>query len=83
MILEAIFSLINLVLKGIFALIPDMSGITLPTGLVEWFINILNMTAYFLPLIDFLAMMGIWLIVTNFQIIWKIIQRVWDALPFT
>jgi hypothetical protein len=83
MILTAIFSLFALIIKGIIALLPDISGISLPIGFTEWFVNIINLSAYFLPLTDFFIMMGIWLLVTNFQIVWKIIQRVWDALPFT
>ena len=53
MIITAIVNLVALVIKGIIAIIPDLSGIVLPTGMTEWFVNIVNMSAYFLPcLID-------------------------------
>ena len=83
MIIEAILNLIALVIKGIIAILPDMGSLSLPTGFLEWFVNLLNGTAYFLPIGDFLIMFSIWLIVINWQIIWKVIQRIWDALPFT
>ena len=83
MIIDGILALFKLILSGIVALIPDLGGFTIPSGFIEWFQNIVNMSAYFLPLADFFLMFGIWMLVTNFQIVWKIIQRVWDALPFT
>lgn len=83
MIIEGILNVVALVIKGIIAILPDMGSFSLPSGFLEWFANLLNGATYFLPIGDFLIMLGIWLVVINFQIIWKIIQRVWDALPFT
>lgn len=83
MIIEAILGLFSLILKGVVALIPNLGSLALPNGLVEWFVNIMSASSYFLPLTDFILMFGIWMLVTNFTIVWKIIQRIWDALPFT
>ena len=83
MILEFLLSIIKALLLGIMSLLPSMTALQLPTGFIEWFLTIMNTSSYFLPLADFLIMFGIWLMVTNFQIIWKTITRIWDALPFT
>lgn len=82
MIIEALISMVWIPLKFVIGLLPEI-GIGLPTGFFEWFTSIVQASAYFLPLVDFFAMLTIWFIVVNFQIIWKTIQRVWDALPFT
>jgi hypothetical protein len=83
MIIEAVFGVIKLLLKAIIALIPNLSALSLPDGFMDWFTSTVQLSAYFLPLGDFFLMFGIWMVVINFSIVWKIIQRVWDALPFT
>lgn len=83
MIIEALVTVVVTILKGVLLLVPNLSAIQIPTGFITWFMNIVNATAYFLPLTDFFVMMGIWFAVVNFQIIWKTLQRIWDALPFT
>ncbi len=82
MIIEGIFTVIFGALKIVLNLLPTID-ISLPTGFFTWFSQIVNASAYFLPLVDFFIMMGIWFAVVNFHIIWKSIQRIWDALPFT
>lgn len=82
MILEAVFNLIKNVLLFIINLLPN-TNIDLPTGLIEWFNNTLSLVGYFIPVGDMFLMLGIWFVITNFNIIWKIITRIWDALPFT
>lgn len=82
MILEGIISLIVGALEGIFSLLPKIdAGIPpdIATDFMQWIYGI----AYVLPVTDFLIMLGIWFVVTNFHVIWKLIQRLWDALPFT
>lgn len=82
MIIEGIFTVIFGALKIVLNLLPTID-ISMPTGFFTWFTQIVSASAYFLPLVDFFVMMGIWFAVVNFQIIWKTIQRIWDALPFT
>lgn len=82
MIIEGIFNVIFGALEFVINLLPTVD-ISLPTGFFQWFTEIVSLSAYFLPLADFFAMMGIWFFVVNFNIIWKSIQRIWDALPFT
>lgn len=83
MIIEAIFNAIKSVFMGVMNLLPSMDSFQAPTGFFTWFTDIMSASAYFLPLVDFLIMFGIWFTVINFEIIWKGIQRLWDALPFT
>ena len=82
MILEAVFNLIKNVLLFVINLLPS-TNIDLPTGLIEWINNTLSLVGYFIPVGDMFLMLGIWFAITNFNIIWKIITRIWDALPFT
>lgn len=83
MIFEPIFNAIKSVVLYMIGLLPTMDFMQLPQNFMTWFTDIMSASAYFLPLADFLIMFGIWLFVVNFEIIWKAIQRVWDALPFT
>lgn len=52
-------------------------------GVAETFLDIIQGVAYVLPVGDILIMFGIWYGIYTFTIAWKIIQRLWDALPFT
>ena len=83
MITETILDAIKSLYLGVFNLLPSLDIIALPEGFFEWFNGILSMGAYFLPVADFLVMFGISLVVLNFEIVWKTITRIWDALPFT
>lgn len=83
MILESIFNLIKAAVLFVLDLLPAMDFLQIPTGFMVWFTDIIATSAYFLPLTDFLIMFGIWLMVTNFEIIWRTLMRIWDALPFT
>lgn len=83
MITEALIKAFGSVLKGLIWLLPDMGSIALPTGFTDWFENVVSASAYFLPLGDFFVMLGIWYSVIYWQVIWKVIMRIWDALPFT
>ncbi|WP_313150967.1 hypothetical protein [Lysinibacillus capsici] len=83
MITEALISVFGAVFKGLIWLLPDLSNFTLPSGFFDWFENVISASAYFLPLADFFIMIGIWYTVIYWNVIWKIITRIWDALPFT
>lgn len=83
MIIEAILTVIKVALEFIFSLLPTLDLLQMPIGFIEWFINVLSGVSYFLPITDFLIMFGLWMAITNFQIVWKLLQRIWDALPFT
>ncbi|MBO8161985.1 MAG: hypothetical protein H0Z24_10190 [Thermosipho sp. (in: Bacteria)] len=83
MIVEAVLNLIKALLLVVIGALPSLDMIQLPVGFMDWFTSQVSAAAYFLPVSDFLIMFGIWVLVINFQTVWRIIQRVWDALPFT
>ena len=83
MIVELVFNMIKAVLLTVLDWLPTLDIIIIPDGLLQWFSNICASVTYFLPLTDFLTMFGIWVLVMNFAIVWRLLQRVWDALPFT
>lgn len=83
MIVELVLNMIKAVLLTVLGWLPVLNVIAIPEDLLLWFSNICATVAYFLPLTDFLTMFGIWVFVTNFAILWRLLQRVWDALPFT
>lgn len=82
MILEGLISLIVGTLKGVLSLLPQIDA-EIPADIVTTFMQWIYGIGYILPVSDFFIMLGIWFVVTNFHLIWKIIQRLWDALPFT
>ena len=85
MITEGILNIIRYVMIGLLNLIPapeQAAGAGLG-GVALTFIDIIQGVAYVLPVGDILIMLGIWFGIYTFTIQWKIIQRIWDALPFT
>lgn len=85
MITEAILNLIKSIMTWLFNLIPapeQTVGAGL-SGVSDTFIDIIQGVAYILPVGDILIMLGIWFGIYTFTIGWKLIQRIWDALPFT
>lgn len=83
MIIELILDMIKGVLLFIINLIPLLDKVALPLGFINWFNDILYTTAFIFPVADLLIMLGIWIATRNFHVVWRIIQRIWDALPFT
>lgn len=89
MIIEAIVNAIVALLKGIMATFPD--SLTLKPDVVNipvaetmtWLVGIFASVAYVLPVTDILHMILVNFVVHNFAILWKLLFRIWDALPFT
>lgn len=82
MILEGIITLIVGAFEGVLSLLPQIDA-GIPADIVTTFMQFIYGIGYILPVSDFFIMLGIWFVVTNFHLIWRIIQRLWDALPFT
>jgi len=81
-ILEGLISIIVGALKGIFSMLPQINA-RIPADIATDFMQWIYGIGYIFPVTDFFIMLGIWFTVTNFDLIWKLIQRLWDALPFT
>lgn len=82
MILEGLISLIVGALKAVLSLLPQIDA-NVPADIATEFTQWIYGVAYVFPVADFFVMLGIWFVITNFQVIWRLIQRLWDALPFT
>lgn len=84
MITEALMNLVKLNMLWFLNIIPNVEiGELNLTDVAEMFVDILQGVAYVFPVKDVLIMFGIWFGIYTFTIGWRVIQRIWDALPFT
>ena len=83
MLVELIVTPIVSVFLGLLNLLPAMPGFVIRDEIVTWFGGVISTASAFLPIGDLFVMLGIWLATVNFAVIWRLIQRAWDALPFT
>jgi len=84
MIIEGILNLIKGALIWFINLIPSPEPIEVSIGgITKTFVEIVQGVAYILPIGDIMIMFGIWFAINAFTIGWRLIQRIWDALPFT
>lgn len=84
MITEAIMNLLKANMLWFFSMIPTVQiGELNLNDVAQMFVDILQGIAYVFPVKDVLIMFGIWFGIYTFTIAWRVIQRIWDALPFT
>jgi len=83
MIVSGLLDLVKSGLLYVISLLPDLSAISLPSGITSWFHDIIASVGYFLPMPDLALMFGIFIAVTYFHVFYNLIMRIWDALPFT
>lgn len=84
MITEAIMELLKANILWFFSMLPSVQiGNLNLSEVAQNFVDIIQGIAYFFPVKDALIMLGIWFSIYTFNIAWRIIQRIWDALPFT
>lgn len=81
MITELLINIFVTPLELIISLLPSLNFLTLPSELSVWFANILMSVGYFLPVADLLVIFGLWMLVVNFNVVWKLILRIWDSIP--
>jgi hypothetical protein len=81
MITELLINIFVTPLELIISLLPSLNFLTLPNELALWFANILISVGYFLPVADLLVIFGLWMLVINFNVVWKLILRIWDSIP--
>lgn len=85
MITEILMNSIKVVMQWLLNLMPTpdlIVGAGLG-GVAETFINMIQGAAYVFPVGDVMIMLGTWYSIYTFTIAWKLIQRLWDALPLT
>lgn len=84
MIVEVILNIFKTVLIWLVGLVPapevNLSGLD---TMINSFIEMLQAIAYFFPVGDIILILRIWLGIWTFNIVWKLVQRLWDALPLT
>jgi len=80
-ITEAILELVFQFYKFIVDKIPSFD-ITLPVDIVGGLINIINGISYIFPLGDFLVILGIYILIVNFHIIYNLMRSIRSFLPF-
>jgi len=84
MIVEALLELVKFNIIWFLNMIPNVEiGDLNLNDVAEMFVDILQGIAYVFPVKDVLIMFGIWFGIYTFTIAWRVIQRIWDALPFT
>ena len=84
MITEAIMNLLKANMLWFLSIIPSVEiGELNLNDVAEMFVDIMQGVAYIFPVKDVLIMLGIWYGIYTFTIAWRVIQRIWDALPFT
>lgn len=84
MITEAIMNLVKVNILWFLNMIPTVQiGELNLSEVAQMFMDIIQGIAYFFPVKDALIIFGIWFSIYTFTIAWRIIQRIWDALPFT
>ena len=84
MIVELIIqAMISLFVYLLSLLNPVVGFLDIPNDVAAQILEIIYGTAYFMPVVDLGIMLMINLALVSWHVVWKIIQRVWDALPFT
>jgi hypothetical protein len=65
-------------------LLPNLDLSIIPiVQIMAWLIQIFNTVDYVVPIKALLVPFFLWITIKNFHFGWKIIQRIWDALPLT
>lgn len=84
MIIELIIqAMMNVFILILSLLNPVIGFLDIPNDISTQILEIIYGTAYFMPVVDLGIMLLISLALVSWHAVWKLIQRVWDALPFT
>lgn len=82
MITESFFTLLFNCIRGLLALIPDISWEVNPE-VFDSFFSFIHMAGYLLPMQTVIVILGIIFSFNLFKIIIAIIKTIWSVLPFT
>lgn len=83
MVTDAILDLLQTAASGVIALLPTLDLTQIPAvNLIAWLIQLFDTVAYVLPITGMLTPFLLWIAIKNFHFGWKVIQRIWDAIPF-
>ena len=79
MVAEGLLNIVFLCLRGLLALLPDVSW---STGSVSSFMDYVSMACYLFPMNTIVTIMGLVITLMVFRIVVSIIKTIWDVLPF-
>lgn len=82
MLLELILMPVMQSMIDMLSGIPSIEMISLPLDVIAFFVNIVAVCGYFLPLGDMLIMFSIWVSYTAFRLNINFIKALWDSIPF-
>ena len=80
LIIQAMISLFVFLLS---LLNPVVGFLDIPNDVSTQILDIVYGTACFMSVVDLGIVIMMSLALVSWHVVWKIIQRVWDALPFT
>ena len=83
MILDLILAPFKLLVLALIDLLPLLDFISAPGEMHGWIVDTISLVAWMLPIHHMLLIFGAWIFITYFHVTWQVLQRVWDALPFT
>jgi len=82
LILQALLEMVLLPWVFLMDIVPTFT-MNIPPGVGVLIRNIFLTVKAFVPWSTVVSIFTINFSITNWRIIWNVIQRVWDALPFT
>lgn len=62
--------------------LPSLPSIPNLDEIITFISEIMELVSYFLPLTDLVLIFSLWILIINFNFIWKVITKVWESIPF-
>lgn len=83
MILDMILAPLTSALVFSINLLPDIDfALVGITNFMEWFINLINLISYVMPVKSLLTLFILYIAIKNFEFAWAVIKRIYDLIPF-
>lgn len=83
MILDLILAPLTSALVAAINLLPNIDfALVGITNFMTWFINIINLVSYVMPVGPLLTLFGLYILIKNFEFGWAVIKRIYDLIPF-
>lgn len=61
--------------------IPSLPSLPNMDIITNFILDLIRVSAYFLPIQQFLVMMGMWILIINWNFIYKVITKIWESIP--
>ena len=84
MVVEFLLNGIKLLLISFINILPSFPTFELKIAeMVSWLLDLIATVSYLLPLDTLIPIFFAVIAIQTFHFWWKLIQRIWDALPLT